>query len=84
MALTLTDLSLLIRLMKTEVKSLDTVANHSFVDSKTSDDCSGRLLQAKQTAANLKATYENLWTPASQLPSYDELVGEKVVGALIT
>ncbi|HSC68288.1 MAG TPA: hypothetical protein VLC79_11380 [Cellvibrio sp.] len=84
MALTLTDLGLLIQLMKNEIKSLDKVANHSFVDSQTAKDCSGRLQQAKQTAANLKVAYENLWTPTSQMPAYEELVSEKFVGALIT
>jgi len=74
MALTLTDLSVLIRLMNAEIKSLDSVANHSFVDSQTSDDCGGRLVLAQQTAANLKDTYESLWTPASNLPSYDDLL----------
>lgn len=74
MALTLTDLATLIRLMAAEVKSLDSVANHSFVDSQTSDDCSGRLVSAKQTAANLKETYESMWTPASNLPPYDDLL----------
>lgn len=74
MALTLADLTVLIRLMAAEVKSLDSVANHSFVDSQTSDDCSGRLVSAKQTAANLKATYESMWTPSSNFPAYDDLL----------
>lgn len=74
MALTLADLRVLIRLMAIEVKSLDSVANHSFVDSQTSDDCSERLVSAKQTAANLKETYESMWTPASNLPAYEELL----------
>lgn len=84
MALTLTDLSVLIRLMKTEMKSLDSVANDSFVDSRTSDDCGGRLVSARETAAHLKEAYESQWTPASNLPSYDELVNEQSLGALIT
>ncbi len=74
MALTLADLAVLIRLMEAEVKSLDSVAHHSFVDSQTSDDCSGRLVSAKQTAANLKATYESMWTPYSKFPCYDDLL----------
>lgn len=77
MALTLADLAVLIRLMDAEVKSLDSVANHSFVDSQTSDDCSSRLVLAKQTAANLKTTYESLWTPFSKLPAYKDLLNEQ-------
>ena len=74
MALTLADLTVLIRLMDTEMKSLDSVANHSFVDSQTSDDCSERLVLARQTASNLKDTYESQWTPASNFPPYNDLL----------
>lgn len=60
MALSLTDIKVLIQLIDAEVESLDSVANHSFVDSQTADDCAKRLALAKQTASNLKETYESM------------------------
>ncbi|MCR6650009.1 MAG: hypothetical protein NVV73_00300 [Cellvibrionaceae bacterium] len=74
MSLSLTDLSLLIPLVKQELGVLQGLANGQ--DVQLAEDATELLMLYRQTAAKLKEEYETQWWDGSDFPAYDTLIRE--------
>lgn len=74
MSLTLTDLSLLIPLVKQELGVLHTMVNGE--DAQLAQDAADVFALYRQTAAKLKEEYQAQWWEGSDFPSYETLVRE--------
>jgi hypothetical protein len=74
MSLTLTDLSLLIPLVKQELGVLHNLAKGE--DHQMSEDANDIAMLYRQTALKLKDEYLALWWEGSDFPTYDVLVKE--------
>lgn len=72
MSLTLTDLSLLIPLVKQELGVLHGLANGQ--DQQLAQDADELSALYRQTAAKLKEEYQAQWWEGSDFPSYETLM----------
>lgn len=74
MSLSLTDLSLLIPLVKQELGVLHGLANGE--DKQLAEDAAELSTLYRQTATKLKEEYESQWWEGSDFPSYETLIRE--------
>jgi hypothetical protein len=74
MSLSLTDLSLLIPLVKQELGVLHGLANGE--DAQMADDAREVSALYRQTAAKLKEEYQAQWWEGSDFPAYETLIRE--------
>lgn len=74
MSLSLTDLSLLIPLVKQELGVLHGLANGE--DAQLADDATELSLLYRQTATKLKEEYQSQWWEGSDFPAYETLIRE--------
>lgn len=74
MSLSLTDLSLLIPLVKQELGVLHGLANGE--DAQMADDAREVSALYRQTAAKLKEEYQTQWWEGSDFPAYETLIRE--------
>mgnify|MGYP006174412463 CR=1 FL=1 len=74
MSLSLTDLSLLIPLVKQELGVLHGLANGE--DAQLADDAAELSLLYRQTATKLKEEYQSQWWEGSDFPAYETLIRE--------
>lgn len=74
MSLSLTDLSLLIPLVKQELGVLHGLANGE--DAQMADDATEVSALYRQTAAKLKEEYQTQWWEGSDFPAYETLIRE--------
>jgi hypothetical protein len=75
MSLSLTDLSLLIPLVKQELGVLHGLANND-EDAQLADDAAELSVLYRQTAAKLKEDYQSQWWEGSDFPAYETLIRE--------
>jgi hypothetical protein len=74
MSLSLTDLSLLIPLVRQELGVLQTLINGQ--DPQLAQDAADISALYRQTAAKLKEDYESQWWDGSDFPAYEVLIRE--------
>lgn len=74
MSLSLTDLSLLIPLVKQELGVLHGLANGE--DAQLADDATELSILYRQTATKLKEEYQSQWWEGSDFPAYETLIRE--------
>lgn len=74
MDLTLTDLSVLICLLESELDRLHKILQDETASDDAVDDAGELAVQYANTAATLKAQYEALWQEGCNFPTYDELI----------
>lgn len=74
MSLNLTDLSLLIPLVRQELGVLQSLANGE--DKQLAQDATDISALYRQTAAKLKEDYQSQWWEGSDFPAYEVLIRE--------
>ena len=73
MSLNLTDLTLLIELVDTEVNTLGMSKDDENLSQRVRDDDADRWSLMVRLAGNLQDEYESQWREGSNFPSYEEL-----------
>ena len=73
MSLTLSDLTLIIPLIESELDKCHAVLNDPNASDKAADDAAEMSVLYGNTSGNLQGLYESLRQPGSNFPPYEEL-----------